>query len=150
MFARYTCCTRSNPLSVANAQTFEARWFLSLFAVCVRSILTMFLVLPDTGTAALQSSMRRWMTVPTTCIWIGFKVSYVTLKFWPFIWPRVPYYTYILPPTSSHGFRCPTPRYCISPFLCGFSPSTFLSLSLHSYPLSLSVSLHSYPLSTLI
>lgn len=29
-----------------------------------------------TMSLALQSSMRRWTTVPTTCIWIGFKVSY--------------------------------------------------------------------------
>lgn len=35
----------------------------------------MSLVLSDSVTAALQSSMRRWMTVLTTCIWIGFKVS---------------------------------------------------------------------------
>lgn len=35
----------------------------------------MSLVLSDFVTAALQSSMRRWMTVLTTCIWIGFKVS---------------------------------------------------------------------------
>lgn len=40
----------------------------------------MSLVLSDTVTAALQSSMRRWMTVLTTCIWIGFKVSYAPLK----------------------------------------------------------------------
>lgn len=43
-------------------------------------VVTMSLVLSDSVTAALQSSMRRWMTVLTTCIWIGFKVSYAPLR----------------------------------------------------------------------
>lgn len=40
----------------------------------------LFLVLSDSVTAALQSSMRRWMTVLTTCIWIGIKVRYSPVK----------------------------------------------------------------------
>lgn len=40
----------------------------------------MSLVLSDSVTAALQSSMRRWMTVLTTCIWIGIKVRYAPMK----------------------------------------------------------------------
>lgn len=43
-------------------------------------VVTMSLVLSDSVTAAVQSSMRRWTTVLTTCIWIGFKVSYAPLK----------------------------------------------------------------------
>lgn len=43
-------------------------------------VVTLSLVLSDSVMAAPQSSMRRWMTVLTTCIWIGFKVSYAPLR----------------------------------------------------------------------
>lgn len=58
----------------------------------------MSLVLSDSVTAALQSSMRRWMTVLTTCIWIGFKVSYAPLKILGLLALRVFLLYIILPP----------------------------------------------------
>lgn len=64
-------------------------------------VVTMSLVLSDSVTAALQSSMRRWTTVLTTCIWIGFKVSYAPLTVPGLSALRV-FWLYIHPPSSSH------------------------------------------------
>lgn len=65
-------------------------------------VVTVSLVLSDSVTAALQSSMRRWMTVLTTCIWIGFKVSYAPVRVLGLLALRVWLSTYS--PSSSH---CP-------------------------------------------
>lgn len=98
----------------------------------------MSLVLSDSVTAVLQSSMRRWMTVLTTCIWIGFKVSYACLKVFGLVGPAcIMVILYIYSSSSSHGLWQPL-SCCNSPFLCGLSPALFLSLSRFSLYTSIS------------
>ncbi|KAA8580301.1 hypothetical protein FQN60_005836 [Etheostoma spectabile] len=61
-----TCCTAHLSAGVA--------------APCC--VVTLSLVPSDSVMAAPQSSMRRWMTVLTTCIWIGFKLDRLQCSGW--------------------------------------------------------------------
>ncbi|KAG7225646.1 hypothetical protein INR49_005053 [Caranx melampygus] len=98
----------------------------------------MSLVLSDSVTAALQSSMRRWMTVLTTCIWIGIKVRYAPMKVLGLFALRVIINILpVLPPLHMvSANHCPAVSLLFSVASHPLTLSPFFSLTLPLYNLS--------------